>query len=387
MGVVNAVLMGIATGRITILLNSLTSKHSIPEGLHEELWLSSCDRKDMQCSFLPTTPCVVTQENIDFDLVYVPEGVARHIRRRGIILNQTLAEYRYLYTDSRVTPVPDKGVMGKVRGALTHQAKLLVDQVRRSTNGLPQEKFSVLDEALRRLEQGFVQPMDQGLYPYRNRNSAIHHAALLYVLRMQRKLQSRIDAKVKQILSRTPHFDPSLSIGLPIRGSDKCWGESKCLNFSTYMDLSQDIWKERFETIAGAKKGTIVVTTEASDIASSSRLYQSDTLSIVMNTDDTLQNTGRPRNPKYRYQADAIMESTLIALRLQLYAKVTVGNCCSNFHLLLFDLLYGGCGLSLEPPQCLQEAKDPKYHVCCSWTATDECDLQWGRKNATDSTV
>jgi hypothetical protein len=78
------------------------------------------------------------------------------------------------------------------------------------------------------------------------------------------------------------------------------------------------------------------------------------------------------------------MESTLVALKLQLHAKHVIGNCCSNFHLLLFDLLRNGCGLA-ESQQCLQETKNPEYHVCCQWTKSDEFDIQYGRKNATAS--
>jgi hypothetical protein len=101
-------------------------------------------------------------------------------------------------------------------------------------------------------------------------------------------------------------------------------------------------------------------------------------LTIIMNREDVLQDTGRPRTPKYRSQADAIMESTLVAIKLQLHTKFTLGNCCSNFHLVLFDLLKEGCGLS-ETQQCLQETTNPAYHVCCQWTNTEECSSQFGR--------
>jgi len=144
------------------------------------------------------------------------------------------------------------------------------------------------------------------------------------------------------------------------------------------MKLATEVWSENF---GGDNKGSVVITTEAKDIANASRLY-SGNFSIVMNSDDILQDTGRPRLKQYRSQADAIMESTLVALKLQLHAKFTIGNCCSNFHLLLFDLLRNGCGLG-ETQQCLQETKNPEYHVCCSWTQSEECDVMYGRKNAT----
>jgi hypothetical protein len=43
-------------------------------------------------------------------------------------------------------------------------------------------------------------------------------------------------------------------------------------------------------------------------------------------------------------------------------------NCCSNFHVLLADLLAAGCGAASEHAlHCLQEHPDPQYQVCCGW--------------------
>jgi hypothetical protein len=374
LGAVNAMLMGMATDRITLFLNHVQSKN-VPRMLQEDFWLASCKRSDMQCAFLPTSPCVVTLEDLEQETIVIPEVQARQMRRIGVIPNATMASYRYLYTNSRANPAPDRGLHGKVRKILVKQAGDMINALRIKTNGLPKDKFEVLGEALKRLKKTPAHKRDGK--NYQNRNSLIHHAALVYVLRLQRNIQDRVDGQVSKILSK-PKFDPQQAIGLPIRGSDKCLSESTCLSFDTYMKLATEVWSENF---GGDNKGSVVITTEAKDIANASRLY-SGNFSIVMNSDDILQDTGRPRLKQSRSQADAIMESTLVALKLQLHAKFTIGNCCSNFHLLLFDLLRNGCGLG-ETQQCLQETKNPEYHVCCSWTQSEECDVMYGRKNAT----
>jgi hypothetical protein len=62
----------------------------------------------------------------------------------------------------------------------------------------------------------------------------------------------------------------------------------------------------------------------------------------------------------------------LSTLRLQLTSDIVVGNCCSNFHVLLSDLVKAGCGKSTNF-QCLQDHPDPQYRLCCSWDKSDIC--------------
>ena len=81
----------------------------------------------------------------------------------------------------------------------------------------------------------------------------------------------------------------------------------------------------------------------------------------------------------YHNQASEVMLSSMVALKLQLHSKIMVGNCCSNFHLVLFDLAKNGCGLS-ESTQCLQETSNPNDHVCCQWIKTEECNKPRGQQ-------
>jgi hypothetical protein len=92
-----------------------------------------------------------------------------------------------------------------------------------------------------------------------------------------------------------------------------------------------------------------------------------------------MQSTGLPKdfvkNTKYESTEDEIMLSAISSLKAQLMAKFTVGNCCSNFHLLLFDFLQDGCGAAKDNiGQCLQDNEDPEFRICCMWSTTDECD-------------
>jgi hypothetical protein len=62
------------------------------------------------------------------------------------------------------------------------------------------------------------------------------------------------------------------------------------------------------------------------------------------------------------------MLSAISSLKAQLLPRITIGNCCSNFHTLLNDFLSEGCGAASDNTfLCLQENEDPILRVCCGW--------------------
>jgi len=74
---------------------------------------------------------------------------------------------------------------------------------------------------------------------------------LLYIFRLNAPTHKRIDEILAEALPCD--LDPSRTISMPIRASDKCtgdlhigggWrGESTCLNFTEYMELAETIRK------------------------------------------------------------------------------------------------------------------------------------------------
>ena len=188
-----------------------------------------------------------------------------------------------------------------------------------------------------------------------------------------------------------------------ITGSDKCQIESTCLPFSQYMKLALQKWREQQNHSHWNGRGKVILTSEDEGILSQRLSYQEQPndifpMDFVVNENDAAQGTGLPS--QYKERADDVMISSLVALQLQFLATTSVGNCCSNFYLMLLDLLRNGCGLhdhtfSIKPVttmmtttknvsnlplvpaptlQCLQETADAQFHVCCGWIRTDECD-------------
>eukprot|EP00536_Pseudo-nitzschia_multiseries_P001583 jgi/Psemu1/300844/fgenesh1_kg.20_\ len=98
---------------------------------------------------------------------------------------------------------------------------------------------------------------------------------------------------------------------------------------------------------------------------------------FVTNRFDVLPNTGNPSklSESSEHSPEEVLLSALASLKIQLYAKYTVGNCCSNHHLLLFDFLKEGCGAGDmdHVATCMQDHEDARFRICCGWTKTEEC--------------
>lgn len=132
------------------------------------------------------------------------------------------------------------------------------------------------------------------------------------------------------------------------------------------------------------KRGTIILTSEDPSILPQRLAYTKNTtfpFDFVVNERDIQPGTGKST---YFYdKADAIMISSLVVFKLQLMSNVLVGNCCSNFHNLLFELVREGCGADPNMDwECLSTIKEPRFRICCGWTKEGDCKQIWADHDA-----
>jgi hypothetical protein len=91
---------------------------------------------------------------------------------------------------------------------------------------------------------------------------------------------------------------------------------------------------------------------------------------FLTNHKDVTPDSGFVQNIKktMNFTADESMLSAVTSLKFQLLPRVSLGNCCSNFHVLLNDFLVEGLGAASENTfKCLQEFEDPRLKICCGW--------------------
>jgi len=167
--------------------------------------------------------------------------------------------------------------------------------------------------------------------------------------------------------------------------------------FEQYVRAVEDVWnhvhRDASSSIGPLKYSAnpipVVVTTESNLVREQLDEYvqmmKSDnhTLSskfparFITNDHDVMQGTGSVGKHFHKFTtttADEIMVSAFSSLKAQLATAITVGNCCSNFHLLLKDLLHAGCGTQENNIfQCLQDNPNPEHRLCCMWDKSERC--------------
>ncbi len=88
-------------------LANLTNITSIQEIMTRTFTLTSCDRHDLQCVLLPTSPCVLSHHDLRH-ATFVPERYARVLRRAARYDRPDLEQARVLVMDSRLVGFNDK---------------------------------------------------------------------------------------------------------------------------------------------------------------------------------------------------------------------------------------------------------------------------------------
>jgi hypothetical protein len=362
---VPALMAGLATQRVVVFVNNAPVG---PDFLQNPWKQVSCPRGDMQCFFMPSTPCVLT---ID-ELAKAP--TLRKDELRSIFRNGTLSEERQkervliLHLSFRPQREPEN-----VRRLLYELAFPLAKALVHESD--EPERSIILQAAQDLLQPDPVSTANTTTYSYYGTNSPLFHGLLLYAMRPNTRAALSLQSIVKESLPKD--YDVKHSIGLPIRATDKCDAESECLAFDQYVRSLQSLWTLTPST-------SIVVTTESRQVIDNLNRFidhQGNKTAFparfVTNKHDILQDSGYLHHQHGReYTAQDAMLSAISSLKLQMATRRTVGNCCSNFHLLLADLLSEGCGLAHEQFICMQDHPDPEFRICCQWDKSSECQLR-----------
>lgn len=121
---------------------------------------------------------------------------------------------------------------------------------------------------------------------------------------------------------------------------------------------------------------TIVFTTESRPILDSARSAKENSsfpFKVISNDNDVAQGTGSVTAiAQSHIDADDVMFSTFMSIKMQLMAVDTIRNCCSNIHALIGSFTGNGFGESpLAYTECLQDNENPAYRVCCAWTRNE----------------
>lgn len=128
----------------------------------------------------------------------------------------------------------------------------------------------------------------------------------------------------------------------------------------------------------GSMPESIILTTESPDMLNAHKNYTVNAswpFKFIVNDADVGQNSGHPND--FGEGADEVMLSTVLALKMQLMAGSTIGNCCSGFHKLMAEFLSRGCGASYTNHfECLQDSEKKEFRSCCQYSKSEKCQGQ-----------
>jgi hypothetical protein len=352
----------LASGRVALFLNNFNqSEH---RWIQKPWTLISCPRLDYQCFFMPPSPCVLTHEEY-LGARILDKTEMRALFRQGSLPH--LDDQRVVVYSPKFRPLREPP---RMRERLAAIGRFLVQQ-----GLLP--NIPVVHLAIQRL----TTPVD-GKSMFEG-DDELAAGLLLYVSRpLPRYLKQlhNMQTSAREEVSN----DTSLSIGLPIRASDKCIAESECFSFSEYIRAVQEYVLFRWPNTTNEITIPILITSESRDIElqktywtkrESPAHWEHLSFTILHNDHDVVQDTGFVRAIESDHlTADQVMLSCLSSLRAQLMHRLVVGNCCSNFHRLIQILVHGGCSSSLSAEfVCLQHHPVESFRLCCAWDKSSRC--------------
>jgi hypothetical protein len=142
------------------------------------------------------------------------------------------------------------------------------------------------------------------------------------------------------------------------------------------MDATTKAWNNYEKKIKPTGKAPFIIfTTESKQMVRDQRVFMNQTLPnqpspkyrFVTNGYDVTPDSGHgARRPPINATADEVMLSAVSSLKLQLMARLTIGNCCSGFHITMHSFLREGLGAASSSSfECLQENENPEYQLCC----------------------
>ena len=151
------------------------------------------------------------------------------------------------------------------------------------------------------------------------------------------------------------------------------------------MEATAELWSKHLNHSASKSnlmlKPSVMFTTESKAMQKDHQNFMNSTerqaqfpyqFEFITNTKDVTPDTGKLKRRHIAMSqttADEAMISSMSSLQAQMNARVTLGNCCSNYHVLLSDYLTEGCGSASENLfMCLQESENPYLRVCCGWS-------------------
>lgn len=228
--------MAIATGRIPLLVQSAPYPHvhDVLEMLARQFPLASCERGDWQCVFLPTSPCVVTLDDLRTAPVLTDEQI-RQLRQHeshsttNTTTHNELEAHRvvihwmnnYIHYNMFADPINNVAI-SRIAAAMKEMLNDYKRQQHYHGDKIPLQVWRIMTQAANQVQRITSMDVDQQLRLLR--------VAYFYILRPNAWVERQINDRLLESIPSYPTSSSSLQVhrrerlyfGLPIRGTDVC---------------------------------------------------------------------------------------------------------------------------------------------------------------------
>jgi hypothetical protein len=204
-GFVPAMMLGLMTDRVVLLINNVPKSVDVPNRILHDNWpLVSCSRQDYQCFFWPTSPCVLTEDDIT-NAYSLNISESRGLREN--VIPNYANHKKVWFWDTELLPIHDFHAPS---------ADKLYEYGRTLISFLPELSSDVKDVFNKAVEQINTDDGFREFFHYTNARSKVHHTASMYMLRPLPRVSEILEKKLSEIIP--VDFNPAYSIGLPVRG-------------------------------------------------------------------------------------------------------------------------------------------------------------------------
>ncbi|KAG7363128.1 hypothetical protein IV203_026488 [Nitzschia inconspicua] len=392
------ILIALRTGRIPIF-----TIQSIYPWQKDKLdpWLlapTNCDRKDLQCYYMPMTPCALLLDDIRNATRYGSTSAEQRWLRTRMDIPEEMKRHRVVAVNSGLQSKGQE--TSEVRSIVADIVQQLMDEwIKQQKEASEKEElWSKEDWEAMKLAKLWI------IEKAREDTTGLLRQFYVYFLRLNPQYKAVLSERMSELIPQD--LQPSNTVGVAIRGSDKCKKESTCLPFPRYMELMSDVVHPALDN--PSLRPRLIMTTEDPAIFNESLPYKlnaSFPFEFLVNDQDNMQGSGFPKD--FRDQGENTIVSTMTALLLHLSAGRVYLNCCSNFHSVIRNLITAQCGAQRHGnsfiyshlsnatlteksdwgatplhtvAHCLNEegVVPRRFRICCGWYKKDAiCDEIW----------
>ena len=216
---VPALMVGLVTQRVVLFVNDAPVG---PDFLRQPWTLASCSRRrDAQCFFLPSSPCVVTEQDLA-QAYQLQRGERRRLFRHGTLPEEHAHDRVLLMHLGSLRPQREPE---NLRHVLFQLSQTVLERILVHEPAIDTSTEELLRQAAHDIlwvqndSSSTTTETVNATFSYYGVNSPIFQSLLLYAMRPNPWAVHEMDAILSEMFP--PNFDPHNTIGLPIRGKLK----------------------------------------------------------------------------------------------------------------------------------------------------------------------